>query len=281
MKVLTWNVQWCRGLDGRVDPARVVAEARRIADFDVLCLQEVAANFPELPGSEGENQFELLAALLPDYTAVSGAAIDVLGENGRRQVFGNMIFSRYPVLRVSRFQLPSPHDPEHSYMPRMLLDATLDTPFGPVRVMTTHLEYYSVRQRAAQVETLRARHAEACEHARGQVAQDAVGPWRARAEPCSAILTADFNFKTTDPLYQRLQAPFETAATRFVDTWVYRHGDTPRPPTLGCHDRQRWPEPYACDFIFATEDLLPRLREVVIDVESRASDHQPVLAVFA
>jgi endonuclease/exonuclease/phosphatase family metal-dependent hydrolase len=273
-------VQWCRGLDGRVDPARIVTEARRIADFDVLCLQEVAANFPELPGSGGENQFELLAALLPGYTAVPGAAIDVLGENGRRQVFGNMIFSRYPVLRVARFQLPSPHDPAHSYMPRMLLDTTLDTPLGLVRMMTTHLEYYSARQRVAQVEALRSRHAEACGHARGQVAEDAVGPFHARAQPCSAILTADFNFSTTDPLYQRLQAPFE-AATRFVDTWTHCHGDAPRPPTLGCHDRQRWPEPFACDFIFATENLLPRLRDVIIDVESRASDHQPVLAVFA
>ena len=28
MKLMTWNVQWCRGVDGRVDPARIVAEAR-------------------------------------------------------------------------------------------------------------------------------------------------------------------------------------------------------------------------------------------------------------
>ena len=46
MKLITWNVQWCRGVDGRVDPARIVAEAKRLADFDVLCLQEIADNFP-------------------------------------------------------------------------------------------------------------------------------------------------------------------------------------------------------------------------------------------
>ena len=46
MKLITWNVQWCRGVDWRVDPARVAAEARRLADFDVLCLQEIADNFP-------------------------------------------------------------------------------------------------------------------------------------------------------------------------------------------------------------------------------------------
>ena len=67
MKLMTWNVQWCRGVDLRVDPARIVAEAKRIADFDVLCVQEIADNFPdpELGGSAGEDQFAVLAALLP------------------------------------------------------------------------------------------------------------------------------------------------------------------------------------------------------------------------
>ena len=51
MKLVTWNIQWCRGCDGRVDPERIVDHARAFADFDVLCLQEVAANFSTLKGS--------------------------------------------------------------------------------------------------------------------------------------------------------------------------------------------------------------------------------------
>jgi len=47
MKLITWNVQWCRGVDERVDPARIIAEAQRLADFDVLCLQEIADNYPD------------------------------------------------------------------------------------------------------------------------------------------------------------------------------------------------------------------------------------------
>ena len=59
MILITWNVQWCRGVDGRVDPSRIVAEAKKLADFDVLCLQEIADNFPHprLAGSAGEDQF--------------------------------------------------------------------------------------------------------------------------------------------------------------------------------------------------------------------------------
>ena len=65
MKLITWNVQWCCGVDGKVDPARIVTEAKRQADFDVLCLQEIGDNYPHprLAGSAGEDQFALLASL--------------------------------------------------------------------------------------------------------------------------------------------------------------------------------------------------------------------------
>src|SRR5512142_1619409 len=51
MKLVTWNIQWGLGLDARVDLARIVSTARELADFDVLCMQEVADNFPA-PGLE-------------------------------------------------------------------------------------------------------------------------------------------------------------------------------------------------------------------------------------
>src|SRR5262245_66649687 len=82
MKLISWNVQWCRGCDGRVNPARISKVIKEMADVDVVCLQEVARNFPCLPGSAGENQFETLAGLFPDYTVVKGVAIDVLAPQG-------------------------------------------------------------------------------------------------------------------------------------------------------------------------------------------------------
>jgi len=113
MILITWNVQWCRGVDGRVDPARIAAEARKLADFDVLCLQEIADNFPHprLAGSAGEDQFAVLAALLPGFTAIGGVAVDHPGDGGRRRKFGNMILSRLPVRQAYRHLLPSPIDP--------------------------------------------------------------------------------------------------------------------------------------------------------------------------
>ena len=53
MKLITWNIQWGLGVDGCVNLARIVDTARGMADFDVLCLQEVSRNFPALRASQG------------------------------------------------------------------------------------------------------------------------------------------------------------------------------------------------------------------------------------
>jgi endonuclease/exonuclease/phosphatase family metal-dependent hydrolase len=303
MKLITWNIQWCRGVDGRVDPARIVRHARALADFDVLCLQEVAANFPTLAGSSGENQFALLADLLPGYTAVPGAAVDLPGPDGSRRVFGNMVFSRLPVEQVLRLQLPWPVDPASKGMARALLDVSVQAPFGPLRVMTTHLEYYSPLQRAAQVEAIRARHVEAFGQARlTRVRDGSHGPFHSWPQPLSAILTGDFNYLPEDPCHARMQAPFEALAELdgrdgqaepgagivgpmrppgFVDAWRHVHPGLPHVHTNGVHDRDQWPAPYTCDFIYVTEDLLGRVNGLVVDGDTQASDHQPVLLTMA
>ena len=281
MKLISWNIQWCRGCDGKVDPARIVEHARALADFDVLCLQEVSSNFaaPALAGSRGENQFERLAELLPGYIAVPGIAVDVPGPNGRRSLFGNMIFSRYPVLQVQRIRLPWPSDPEVRSMPRMLIDATVEAPFGLLRVMTTHLEYYSQVQRAAQVEALRAHHAEACGHAARDRSIDASGgPFHSHRHTAAAILTGDFNMRPEGPLKARIEAPFDDASVPALeDVWRALHPGVPHPATSGVHDREQWPEAFACDFAFATRDLRGRLRSIAVDGMTQASDHQPVV----
>ena len=99
MNLITWNIQSCSGCDGHVDPKRIVDVCRDMADFDVLCLQEVARNYPDLPGSSGEDQFGLLGDLVPGFTAVEGLAVDVLGADGRRRQFGNLILTRYPAIK--------------------------------------------------------------------------------------------------------------------------------------------------------------------------------------
>ncbi len=278
MNLITWNIQSCRGCDGRVDPRRIIDVCRGMADFDVLCFQEVARNFSQLPGSSGEDQFALLAGLLPQFSAHAGIAVDVLGADGRRSQFGNLILTRYPALQVFAHLLPWPADPSVPTMQRVALEAVLDTPFGPLRVTTTHLEYYSEMQRRQQVNRLRELHAEAAEHSKDRNhSQKEGGPFQTMPRPRPAILTGDFNFPAGDALRERVAAPYSDGTPAYRDAWRLRHGERPHDHTIGVHDRVQWPEAFTCDFIFVTEDIAGRVEDVVVNLDTDASDHQPVL----
>jgi endonuclease/exonuclease/phosphatase family metal-dependent hydrolase len=280
MVVITWNIQWCRGIDRAVDPVRIARVARALADFDVLCLQEVAINFPGLAGSRGEDQMAELCAALPGYLPLFGVATDLDDGRGGRSQFGNAIFTRLPVLQVFRHLLPWPADPDVQSMQRMALEAVVVSRGGPLRVISTHLEYYSALQRIAQVDGLRRLHAEACAHARApRVPGEAGEPFEAQARPASAILCGDFNFKPEDPEHERMTETAESGVPRFVDAWRSAHPGQPHPPTIGVHD-ESWPR-YCCDFAFVTDDLAARVEDVTVDDATQASDHQPVLLQLA
>lgn len=276
--VLSWNIQWGRGLDGRVDVARIAGEIRRIGEFDVICLQEVAVNFPGLPGNDARDQVAELAALLPGYTPIYAPATDVPdGEGGRKQ-FGNAIFSRLPVGQVWRHVLPWPVDAGVPNMQRVLLEAVVQAEFGALRVMTTHLEYYSALQRAAQIDAIRQLHAEACAHARTPRLGkgEAGGSFEVYARPASALLCGDLNFPATAPERARLLAPFADGTPALLDSWEVLHPAEPHAPSVGIHPVDFVDAPACFDFVMITEDLAPRLRAQGIDARSMASDHQPV-----
>jgi endonuclease/exonuclease/phosphatase family metal-dependent hydrolase len=282
VQLITWNIQWARGVDGRVDPKRILRVCREMADADVLCFQEVARNFPGLAGNGGADLFAQLAAESPGCAAVEGIAVDALGSDRRRRQFGQLVLTRLPVLQAFRHLLPWPADPGVPTMQRLALEVVVAGKRGPLRITTTHLEYYSARQRAAQVERLRELQAEAASHALDPpIAAKNGGPFETRPRPRSGILAADFNFAPSDPLYERLQAPIADAPA-YRDAWRIRHPRAPHAPTLGLYDKAQWPgEPFCSDFLFVTEDLAERVEDVVVNADTDASDHQPVLLKLA
>lgn len=271
MRLLQWNIQWCRGMDGVVDPARTARVARELCDPDVCCFQEVAINYPALAGSRGENQAAQLAAAFPGYEAHFAWGVDASdGQGGRRQ-FGNLILSRLPVAQVLRHSLPWPAHEGVPSMPRVALEAVIEAPWGAVRVLTTHLEYYSGIQRIAQVARLCDIEAESRARAATQPSQRyAAGPFQPLARPAGSILTGDFNLRPEDAAAARLRETWR-------DAWSIAHPGAPQPPTFGVFDASFASEPYACDFVFVTEDLAPRVASVRVDAVCTASDHQPVI----
>ncbi|CAM2193153.1 endonuclease/exonuclease/phosphatase family protein [Paraburkholderia sp. A1RI_3L] len=297
MRLISWNVQWGRDADGKVDLARTVAEARRLVDFDVFCMQEVTRGFGALPGHPGDDQFAELAALLPGFTVLDAIGADLpalpagSGSSGsvadlgsaaahpRRRQFGNAIATRLPVEHVIRHSLPWPPDPAAPSMQRVALEAIIRTPdLGPVRVLVTHLEFYSMQQRVAQVDELRRLQLEAAGHAAHPApAENAEGPFAPTSRPASAVICGDFNSDFGSEAYQRMLAPL-AGSPSFIDAWTTLHPGLTPPPTAGVYDKAQWSDgPIACDFVFVTEDLRDRLRRCEIDGATRASDHQPVV----
>lgn len=287
MELISWNIQWGRGADGRVDLARTVRTLHAIADADVICLQEVTRGYSELAGEPGPDQVAELTALLPGYRILYAPAVDRFTMDGAPRQFGNLMATRLPLLEVFRHALPWPADPTVPSMPRVALEATVMAGERRLRVICTHLEYYSTHQRAAQTDALRAWHREACEHAsQPGLRESGPGPFTPEARPASAVLCGDFNGAPDDIAYLRMLAPYdgchETGIIGWHDAWTHTHPGKPHAPTCALYDREQWPQaPFACDFAFLTEDLLPRVLCCEVDGETRASDHQPIYLSLA
>ncbi len=282
MKLLSWNVQWGRDAAGVVDLARTVREAQRLADFDVLCLQELTRGFASLPGGPADDQFAELATLLPGYTVLEAIGADLPAARGssgaRRRQFGNAVATRLPVAQVFRHALPWPADPAAPSMQRVALEAVLGGPGVALRVLVTHLEFYSARQRLAQVDALRRLQQEAAEHAAFPApGENETGPFAPTGRPVSAILCGDFNSAWGSETYARMLEPI-AGSPPFVDAWTTLHPGATPPPTAGVYDTEQWSSgPIACDFVFVTADLRGRLKRCEIDGATRASDHQPIV----
>lgn len=278
MRLMTWNIQWGRGADGRVDLARTVAAIRAAGEFDVICLQEVACNFPGLAGGACEDEPAHFAAAFPGHEAVFAAGMDVPDGAGGRARFGNLLLSRLPLGQVFRHLLPAPADPDFPAMQRVCLEAVVTTARGPLRVLSTHLEYYSQRQRRAQIEALRALQAEAA----GQAAAPAAGKesnpaFAAWPRPASAIVCGDFNCEPGSAEHVLMQAPIGAGVPGWRDAWGVVAPGAPHAPSVGLHGVD-WPDrAYCCDFFFVTEDLAPRVRALRVEADTAASDHQPVV----
>ncbi|MGH7123513.1 MAG: endonuclease/exonuclease/phosphatase family protein, partial [Stellaceae bacterium] len=197
---------------------------------------------------------------------------------GKRQCFGNLILSRLPVLQVLPQLLPRPAEPGIRSMQRQGLEAVVEAPFGALRVITTHLEFYSEMHRLAQVDAIRARHEEAAVRAATPGDDDTQGLYRAMPRPATGLVCGDFNFEPGWPEYHRMLSSFPVGVPTFLDAWRVRNPGKPHAPTAGIYDADQWPKGPNCrDFVFVTSDLAGRLRRVAVDVRTDASDHQPVL----
>lgn len=274
MKLVTWNIQWGKGCDGEVDLARIVRDAKALADADVYCFQEVSCGFEKLDG--GFDQSAELAAQLPGYAAIFRPAIESTDTEGRTRRFGNMTLTRLPVMQVASHLLPWPQAGSVRSMRRQALEVTVRTAFGPLRVVNTHLEYHSASQREAQIVRLLDLQEEASTSPRSAETVQAE-PYVSQTLAPSSVLCGDFNFDVADPQHAMLHRA-SRHGLNYRDAWIIRHPGRPHDLTCGLYDHAQWSDGPDCrDFIFVSEDLAARVGHVTVDGKTGASDHQPVM----
>ncbi|MGI9477299.1 MAG: endonuclease/exonuclease/phosphatase family protein [Hyphomicrobiaceae bacterium] len=283
MIVLSWNIQNGKGTDNRISLERIASVIRDMCTPDVICLQEVTRHLPLDAVNGAPDQAAELEQLFPDYELTFGCAIEarLAGADGRWQ-FGNATLSRLPVLSVFHHPLPQPAESGVRHMPRQATEITVAQPNGPLRIINTHLEFHSARQRMAQVRRMRDLHDEAVANVQTPPNRDASGPYQMVARPEDCVVCGDFNMEPTFDEYAAMISSSKRGAPCFHDAWRIANGDRPHPPTCGIHDHDQWPAgPHCRDFFFVSHTIASRSKEVQVDTVTNASDHQPLLLRLA
>jgi endonuclease/exonuclease/phosphatase family metal-dependent hydrolase len=266
--ILSWNIQNGRGCDGATDLARIARVAKAMGESDVCCFQEIARHDPAF--GDGADQVAQLAALFPGYAAVFGPTL----VRGERQ-YGNLVLSRLPVLAAFNHLLPHPAEGGIKHMQRQAIEVVAGAKAGPLRVMTTHLEYYSAAHRAAQVARLRAIQEEVALN-EANPAKAAPSPYDPTPRPASLVLCGDFNMAPDDAEYRQLFQP------PLADAWRRARPGEADPHTTGLFDRVQWPKGGHCrDYFAVTPDVASRIASIHMDAQTDASDHQPLRLVLA
>lgn len=270
MDILSWNIQAAKGVDDIVSVERIAKDIKQLSNADIICLQEVLV-------TSDANQVEQLCKHFPQHTAVFGAAVDRLDSNGRLQ-FGNLILCRLPLLQIVHHKLPQPAEPTAKHMPRQAIEVIVEFNQVPLRVVTTHLDFFAAQQRSAQVNYLAAHHEECIQRHQCPSPEGGDAQFKSTPETPMSIYCGDFNLTVDSEDYKTMENGLSAQPeTALVDCWTMLNGTEPHPPTCGIFDHVQWQEGAHCrDFFFASKDIASRVTAIEVDIQTAASDHQPL-----
>lgn len=124
LRVATYNVHKCTGLDFQRNPERIAAVINSLG-ADIVALQEVLCDPCDGPGA----QLRLLAEKTGMQMTVGGPTVKK--RDGR---YGNALLSRYPITNVRLHNISL-----GAFEPRGIIDADIQVGDQSVRVIATHL----------------------------------------------------------------------------------------------------------------------------------------------
>ena len=245
LRVVTYNVHYCRGLDGRFAPDRI---ARVLHDLepDIVAVQELDSGRRR---SRGEDQLAYLADALRMHACFC-ASIEVGAER-----YGHGLLSRHPIEVRRRGRLPN--GGRMRIEPRDAMAAATTFYDQEVLLFGTHLGL-APSERAAQIDFL--------------LDRDWLGGVTL-LQP--ALFLGDLNLTPGGSLYRRLVAPWHgrngVAAFRDVQAHAFAH--------VACKTFPSFLPVRRLDHIFATPHFeVLHVEAPANQLTRRASDHLPLVA---
>jgi endonuclease/exonuclease/phosphatase family metal-dependent hydrolase len=290
VKLVTYNIHYTKGKDGRFSPERI---AEAVDGADVIALNEVERNWAR---SGMVDQPAVLAGLLPNYYWVYGPCLDMdaseRDSNGnvhnRRRQFGNMLLSRHPLAFSRLHPLPTFRCLNDFNMQMGALEGVIEFSFGAVRFYSVHLSYLSRRERLVHVQKLLELHRRTDIEGgawSGSRESEVGAVWSCGEEqppnPFDAIVLGDFNFEPDTPEYELMSGAQSSNDDSvryhhdFVDSWLVAGGG-PDGNTFAIDPNNKRSSARRIDYGFVSAGLAERLVAVRVDRDAVGSDHQPL-----
>lgn len=277
---VSYNIQYSKGKDDRFDLERIIEE---IAGADLIALQEVETGTAR---TDYLDQAQAIAELLPDYHFVFGPGIDADAsewQNGkllrRRQQFGNMVLSRWPIVSSANHLLPKQALCGAFHLQRSLLETVINLDGKHLRFCSLHLDHVAPQTRLPQVQAmLDLLHSASSRGATwgGPVDGDFFN-LPAPPMPEAIAFLGDMNFDFQSEEYQRVVGPMSqhfgrlTPVNGLLDAWLASGNTVEAGVTIGKDVQGK-----RIDHCFISQQLGPALKRMWIDNEAQGSDHQPI-----
>ncbi len=274
MRILTWNIQATKGCDNKFDVHRIVGRIKQLGTWDVICLQEVSKNIPDL---NGDDQPAIISSEFSGYEPVWGPGFSAAGANHNRCEFGNLTLVKAKLFQNSRVHsLPSP-SVDVLQMPRTMVEVVVGLDGHFVSIFNSHLAFHSSAERVQQIQAITQLRDQVLSKYDSATVPDSWGPYRYVNECSTVILCGDLNEDLGTDVFDT-----EILAQGWFDCWSLQNSRQPRQPTCGCFDQEQWPQgPHVKDFFLVSRNTSINTLRVDVDVATDASDHQPVFMEIA
>jgi len=244
MKILQWNIWYQENIEN-------VLQTLKEIDPDVACLQEVTLHHPD--HNPGIDTVEFLAQGLNYNRVFKDSQQRII--RGHNSMFGNAIFSRFPILKSSYAYItpPQPADdpsPDYSKDGRVYVEIEIQDSNRKIAIGTTHLSYThgfnSTPEKEGEVDRLLT---------------------TLREKSTGFIFTGDINALPNSYTVEKIGAVLRHAGPDLsLPTW------TTKPFSYNgfTADTLRW----RLDYVFATPDICIRNAKII---DTPHSDHLPIL----